>query len=256
MFCSIIGHPLKNPRSIKIWKKFFKKKKFRIKMLALDIKKADFKEQIKNLLKNKNFLASAITMPYKKNIIKYVKINDKISNFANSINLIVKKKNVLYGYNTDVYGALESVKNLNNKKIIIYGFGGTGEAIYKTFSNIYKKAEFIVISSKTKLKLINKTKLKKKIEEIDISSVDLFINCSPLGSDLKKKFLTKSPLNIAQLKKMKKNSTVFDIVYSPKKTMLSQNCKKLKIKYINGIKMNTIQAERALSILEKEIKKY
>ena len=77
-----------------------------------------------------------------------------------------------------------------------------------------------------------------------------------MGSDLKKKFLTKSPLNIAQLKKMKKNSTVFDIVYSPKKTMLSQNCKKLKIKYINGIKMNTIQAERALSILEKEIKKY
>ena len=49
MFCSIIGHPLKNPRSIKIWKKFFKKKKFRIKMLALDIKKADFKEQIKNV---------------------------------------------------------------------------------------------------------------------------------------------------------------------------------------------------------------
>ena len=134
-------------------------------MLALDIKKADFKEQIKNLLKNKNFLASAITMPYKKNIIKYVKINDKISNFANSINLIVKKKNVLYGYNTDVYGALESVKNLNNKKIIIYGFGGTGEAIYKTFSNIYKKAEFIVISSKTKLKLINKTKLKKKLKK-------------------------------------------------------------------------------------------
>jgi len=52
-----------------------------------------------------------------------------------------------------------------------------------------------------------------------------------------------------------KKSIVFDIIYSPKKTILSKNCKKLKIKYINGIKMNTIQATKALSIAEKEIKR-
>ena len=52
---------------------------------------------------------------------------------------------------------------------------------------------------------------------------------------------------------MKKKSMVFDIVYSPKKTLLSRNCKKLKIKYVNGIKMNTMQASKALSIVEKEI---
>ena len=52
---------------------------------------------------------------------------------------------------------------------------------------------------------------------------------------------------------MKKKSMVFDIVYSPKKTLLFRNCKRLKIKYINGIKMNTMQASKALSIIEKEI---
>ena len=255
MFCSIIGQPLKSPRSVKIWKNFFKKKKLKIDMLAIDINSLNFKKYVKNLLKNANFLASAITMPYKKEVIKYVKINDKISSFANSINLIVKKKSTLLGYNTDVYGALGSVKNLNNKKILIFGFGGTGEAIYKTFSNVYKKAKFTIISSKTNLKLMSKTKIKKKITEEDISTADLFINCSPLGSDLKKKFLRKSPLKINQLAKMKKKTIVFDIIYSPKKTILSKNCKKLKIKYINGIKMNTIQATKALSIVEKEIKR-
>ena len=79
MFCSIIGHPLKNPRSIKLWKIFFKKKKLKIDMFGVDVKKSKFKKTIKNFTKNQNFLASAITMPYKKDIVKYVKINDKIS---------------------------------------------------------------------------------------------------------------------------------------------------------------------------------
>ena len=74
--------------------KFFKDKKFKIEMYPLDIKK-DFKRKIKSLIKNKNFLASAITMPYKKEILKYIKIKDRISLYANSINLIVKEK-ILY----------------------------------------------------------------------------------------------------------------------------------------------------------------
>ena len=88
-------------------------------------------------------------MPYKKEVLKYVKIYDKISLFSKSINLIVKNRNTLLGFNTDVYGALKSVKNLDNKTIMIFGFGGTGEAIYSTFSKIYKKTKFIIVSSKT-----------------------------------------------------------------------------------------------------------
>ena len=188
MFCSIIGHPLKKPRSVKLWKKFFKDKKFKIEMYPLDIKKKDFKRKIKCLIIDKNFLASAITMPYKKEILKYIKIKDRISLYANSINLIVKEKNSIYGYNTDVYGALKSVQNLNKKNIVLFGFGGTGEAIYKTFKRIYPKANFTIISSKKNLKLQNRTVIKKKIDEKFIHLTDLFINCSPLGAISKKNF--------------------------------------------------------------------
>ena len=47
---------------------------------------------------------------------------------------------------------------------------------------------------------------------------------------------------------MNKKSFVFDIIYSPKKTLLSRICKKNKIKYTNGLKMNTLQADKALKI--------
>ena len=46
---------------------------------------------------------------------------------------------------------------------------------------------------------------------------------------------------------------IFDIVYKPRLTKLGLLAKKNKLKYINGIKMNSIQAEYALKIIEKFI---
>ena len=43
---------------------------------------------------------------------------------------------------------------------------------------------------------------------------------------------------------------IFDIVYNPKKTLLCKYAKKLNFNFINGIKMNTIQAELALKKIE------
>ena len=76
---------------------------------------------------------------------------------AGAVNLIVKEKNKLYGYNTDVYGAYQSIKDKIKyyKKIIIIGLGGTGQAIFNFYqTNIRKK--YLLIT--------NKFKNKKKIE--------------------------------------------------------------------------------------------
>ena len=116
MFCSIIGYPLKNPRSVKIWSDFFKRKKMKIKMNAIEINPKKFNFEIEKILSNKNFLASAITMPYKKKIISKVIIKDKLSKTSKSLNFILKKKNKIYGYNTDIFGAIETTKKLKKKK--------------------------------------------------------------------------------------------------------------------------------------------
>ena len=127
MYCLIIGHPLKRPRSVVLWRAFFKKKKLPIKMYPMDIKANFFALNIKKILQDSNFFASAITMPYKKKIKKYLIIKDKISKYANSVNFIIKIKKNIYGYNTDVYGAINSIKKVNKRNIVIFGFGGAGE---------------------------------------------------------------------------------------------------------------------------------
>ena len=91
----------------------------------------------------------AVTMPYKKKVLKYI---DKIDNFAlmaGAVNLIVKEKNKLYGYNTDVYGAYQSIKDKIKyyKKIIIIGLGGTGQAIFNFLSKKYKKKKYLLIKN-------------------------------------------------------------------------------------------------------------
>ena len=68
-------------------------------------------------------------------------------------------------------------------------------------------------------------------------------------------YLKKSPLSNENLFFLKKNNgIVFDIVYKPKKTNLFYKCKKLSIKYINGLKMNSLQASKALKVVEKVYK--
>ena len=99
----ILGYPLKNPRSIKIWKNYFRKRKILSKMIKFDIRPNKLSDFFRFVKKAKKFKAMTVTMPYKKKVLKYI---DKIDNFAlmaGAVNLIVKEKNKLYGYNTDVY---------------------------------------------------------------------------------------------------------------------------------------------------------
>ena len=62
----------------------------------------------------------------------------------------MKDKKILKGYNTDVFGAFETIKlHLSNfKEIVIIGMGGTGTSIF----NFYKvnKKKFFVVSKKFK----------------------------------------------------------------------------------------------------------
>ena len=255
-YCLIIGNPLKKPRSVPIWNNFFKYKKIKLKMFEKDISEKDFKKKIPQILKDPNFYASAITMPYKKKILAYVYVKDKISRYSKSINFIIKIKKKIYGYNTDVYGALETIKKRKKKNVLIFGYGGAGEAIFRCMYKIYPKTNFQVITKKRNINGFRKERVKflNKIDQSFLKISDLFINCSPLGSNLSQRFLNKTPLKKNHFKNINPNIIIFDIVYKPSKTLLIKLCKNFSIKYLNGLKMNTVQAEKALKIIHKNYK--
>lgn len=250
--CGIIGFPIKKPRSIKLWKKYFSKKKINSKMLEFNFNQKTFHKKMTQLISDKNFLASAVTMPYKITIKKYINYFNETAKLSGSVNLIAKYRKEIYGFNTDIHGFIKSLNNkIYFKNIIILGMGGSGSAIYNYMNKKYKK-NFILITSKN-IKKNNNTKVfnSLKIDYFDFKKKYLFINCTPLGSNLKKNFLNKTPINDQIIKKISKKSFIFDLVYKPKKTILFNQCKKYKIPYRNGLEMNTYQGEKALSLVSK-----
>ena len=91
MYCNIIGYPLKNPRSVKIWNRYFKQKKIKSKMISKEVKLKNLKKILKKFKEDNKFLGSAVTMPYKKKIFKLLPSGDNLTKFAQSANLIVKQ---------------------------------------------------------------------------------------------------------------------------------------------------------------------
>ena len=257
MYCHIIGYPLNKPRSVKIWKNFFKKNHITCKMTAKEIDPKKLSNCLKKFKSDNEFLATAVTMPLKDKVSEYISYGNSISKHAKSINLILKKNNSLIGYNTDVVGALEDCKKNKKKNIMIFGMGGTGKSILRVFQNKFKKTDFHIISSKRhpEFKKIKNINLNKDIKSKDLKNIDLFINCSPLGSCLSEIYKNKTPLLKYQIQLLKKSCVIFDIVYAPKLTILGKLSKESGIKFINGIKMNTIQANYALKKIQKVLPK-
>ena len=250
LLCGIVGFPLNEPRSIPIWQRYIKKHKIEAKMESFEIKPNSLSKFIRKIRKDDKFLAMAVTMPYRKKIIKFL---DKLDNFAektSSVNLVVKRKNKLFGYNTDIYGARECFKNKIKKyqNIIIFGLGGTGQAIFNYLHHTYKSKNFYLISNKYRFKS-NNVKILKKINKRILNEKALIFNCTPLGSNLKKSFEKKIPINNDLIHEISNKSFVFDIIYSPIQTILLKECKLYGLEGINGLRMNTLQAEKALNIV-------
>ena len=253
-YCGIIGYPLKKPRSIPLWKSFFKKNNINSDMRAFNVKPLLFNNFIKKLKKNKKFLASAISMPYKITMIKHANKLDSYAKNAGSINLLVKKGESFLGYNTDIFGAMATIKPyiLKYNEIVIIGLGGTGKTLFNYLYSVYKKKKFKLISSKYKINNNKRVAVFRKLDASHFKKKNIIINCTPLGSNLKKSYLKKCSIDKNIFNKINKKSIIFDVVYSPKRTLMYKLAKKNTIKYLNGLKMNTEQAKQALKIIFKK----
>ena len=109
------------------------------------------KEELIFHLKEKDFKGFNITIPYKEEVIPYL---DEITDNAReigSVNTIKNDKGKLIGENTDILGLELLLKrkkiNLENKKVLILGSGGTAKTAY-TLCKIKKADKVFIVSRK------------------------------------------------------------------------------------------------------------
>jgi shikimate dehydrogenase len=198
---------------------------------------------------------ASVTIPHKNEALKHVDYIDPLAKEIGAINTLLNANGKILGYNTDGYGALQSLITNNvrikGSRILIIGNGGSARAIAFTLLN--EGAEITIAGRNTEkiLSLVNDLKKKPgSINHIIINDItesyagqfDIIINTTSIGmsSDVK-------DIPIPEYLIQKKH-TVFDIVYSPHTTRLLEISKKKGCKIIHGIGMLVYQGARQFEI--------
>ena len=219
--------------------KFFKEGIKNTEYINLELDNLD---NLKDKIKELNLSGFNVTIPYKIEIISKL---DFISNQAKTINAVNTVKVIegkLHGFNTDLIGFTKSISPLLNKrrKALVLGNGGSSKAIQFALQKL--NISWKVVSRNTDFDY-------RQITKETIDSVEIIINCTPLGTYPKIEEYPKLPYNLLNSKHL-----LYDLVYNPKQTKfltfgLANNC---SIK--NGEEMLVLQAEESWKIWNSDIR--
>jgi shikimate dehydrogenase len=198
-----------------------------------------------------------VTIPHKREVINYLDELDTAAELIGAVNTIKFDEKISKGFNTDGLGAviaIEEVKSVKDKKIVIIGAGGAARAI--CFQLLLNGAGNISIVNRTlenacQLKddllknfsaEVSCLKLDDKLKEV-LEDTDVLINTTPVGMhphEHQKPIVNENMLHQGLL--------VNDIVYNPLKTGLLREAEKAGAMTISGVRMLIYQGIEAFRI--------
>ena len=191
-----------------------------------------------------NLIGMNVTMPYKKEILKYI---DKVEGMAKEIknvNTVVITEKEKIGFNTDYIGLYHSLIKLLKKNkcssALILGTGAsslTTQLVLQRFFNCNN----IIFASRTPTKSnhIN-------YSEINLKEFELIVNTTPVGMFPDTELLPPIPTE-----QLNESHYVLDLIYNPPETKLLRLAKRQGAKTLNGLTMLIWQAEYAWKIWTK-----
>ncbi|MEP7238377.1 MAG: shikimate dehydrogenase [Ferruginibacter sp.] len=179
----------------------------------------------------------AVTIPYKEKVMKYVTHVSEEVKLIGAANCIKIRGAELSAYNTDIIGFEKSfAKHLktNHKKALVLGSGGSSKAVQYVLQKL--KIDFLVVSR-------NKTEAENSIQyqqitESLIKQYPVIINTTPLGMSPDENTWPDIPYAL-----LTAENYLYDLVYTPAKTMFLQKGAGQGAVIKNGFEMLIIQAE-------------
>lgn len=193
-------------------------------------------DEFNSIMMNKNFKGLNVTMPYKKEVIRYCKELSKKAKKIGSVNTVTVNNGILKGFNTDYDGLAYTMSRskifLNGKKILILGSGGTSFTA-KVLSEDSHASEILVVSRSGKINY------KNIYDHID---ADIIINTTPVGM---------YPANgdfLVDIKRFKNLSGYIDVIYNPLYSRTLLEAKKCDIPVAGGLPMLVYQAKKSAEI--------
>lgn len=237
----IIGYPLAHSFSQRYFTNKFEQEDINARYDKFEIKSVD---ELADILKtNPDLTGLNVTIPHKQAVIPLLTdISDEAKTIG-AINVIKVGRDEngnlsLKGYNSDVYGFMNSIRPLLNPaihtKALVLGTGGGSKAVVYGLNQLGVETQ-----------LVSRTKNSDTIsyEELDKDIMEqhtVVVNCTPLGTfpnvdeaaDIPYHYLTH-------------NHLLYDLVYNPEVTEFAKRGAKYGAQTENGAAMLELQAIKA-----------
>ncbi len=254
--CGVIGNPIKHSLSPIMHNAAFEALKLDFVFLAFRVKSAEVGNAVAGM-RALNIRGLNVTMPHKSSVIKHLDRVDLSAQIVNSVNTILNKENLLFGFNTDGVGALRALRENGvepkGRKVLLLGAGGAARAIAYTLA---KEADELSVLNRTGkqaqelAKLLEKSLNKKVVAgslspsdiQRNIEDSDILVNATSVGMKPKP---DESPV---AAKALRSNLAVMDIVYNPVETKLAKDAKAVGAKVISGVEMLIYQGAASFEI--------
>ena len=189
--------------------------------------------ELESFFKREDLKAINITMPYKEEAMKYCNKFSQEALRMGCINTAIWDGEDIVGYNTDYYGCMEMLKEIDleikGSSVAILGDGSTSKTVRVALEDLGAK-EILNISRRGEIKFDDMEKY---------NHVEVIVNATPVGMYPNN---LESLLNLKDFPKLK---AVADVVYNPLRTKLILDAKRLGIRTSTGLKMLVYQGIKA-----------
>lgn len=194
-----------------------------------------------------NLLGCNVTVPYKSEVIPYLKSIDPLAERIGAVNTLVRAEGGFKGYNTDMPGLLRALESdgvkIVGEKVLILGAGGVARAVAVMLSEM---AEEIIILNRT---VENARKIADEINayaERKPARAMFTGNWRQLPKS--ERYLAIQATNVGMFPKVdesvideadfyKRIHTGYDLVFNPAKTRFMQMTEDAGGRAYNGLKM-------------------
>lgn len=255
----LIGYPLGHSLSAVIHKAGFKSLGIEANYEILETSPEELVDRVKYFKRN-DYEGFNVTIPLKLPISLFVQEVDKYADIAGAVNTVkINSDKTFKGYNTDAMGFKKAIpQNLDfsGANVALLGTGGASRAAVLALSELGVK--YIGVYTRNIPNAMDyMAYMRRKFPQIefeshqidlvrDLSKYQLLVNTTPIGMLGRSADMT--PIEENVLRTMPANSTVYDVIYNPKKTILLKLAEKLGYNTINGLDMLVYQAVAAQEI--------
>lgn len=233
----LIGHPLSHTFSPNFFNEKFKTENIEAIYEAYDLEDIT---HLREFIFDNKLEGVNITLPYKKTIMRFMDRMDPLVSRAKSVNCIHVENGDLVGYNTDLLGFRQSLRDQIGYKraaAIVLGTGGAAAAVKGALEVM--GIPYLVVSRNTRIGDLTYAGLTKRIFE----QYNLIVNCTPVGMAPNIDEAPEIPYDF-----LTENHFVFDLIYNPDTTKFLSLANSQGCNTRNGLEMLHLQAEESWKI--------